>query len=78
MHKVPNCANMILDFLGERERLPNQSRNTLPNRAIKSLDMIRFPGFFSDRMMPFFGKNAVIGFPEIRIADRPFLVYDRQ
>lgn len=70
MNKVPNSANMISQFLREGQGFSDQARNPLSEGTVKALDMIRLPGFLTNRSMAVGGDDVFVGRPKIGIADR--------
>jgi len=52
MHKVPNCSDMIAQFLGERQGFPYQTSHPLSQGVVEALNIAGFPRFFSNRTMP--------------------------
>ena len=51
MHKVPNCTNMVTQFLRERQGFTNQSPHSLPQRVVESLNITGFSRFFANGPM---------------------------
>ena len=48
INKVLDGADVIAEFLGERERGTYEPRDALPQRAVKPLDMIGLAGQLGD------------------------------
>jgi len=53
MDKIPDCPNVIFNFLGKRKCFSNQARNALAHCIVKALDMVGFPTFFANCFVTF-------------------------
>ena len=53
MNEHPYCPDVIHELLRERQRLPHQSRNPLPQRVVHSFYIARQAAIFADSNMPF-------------------------
>jgi hypothetical protein len=49
-------------FLGKRQCFTDQAREALPQRVMKALDMIGFPRFLRDRLVPLRRNHTGVGF----------------
>ncbi len=58
---------MIVSLLGKRQRTANQTRDTLPERVVKPLDVRGFTGQFADRMVLRSGNDTDIDHILVRI-----------
>lgn len=54
--------------LGERQRLADKSRYSLPQGVVPSLDMSRLPRVFTTSSVLVIRDDLLIGLPEIRVA----------
>ena len=59
--------NMIGEFLGKGERLPDQPRDPLSQRAVESLDVISYPLLLFDDSMLLCFNHTLIRTPAIGI-----------
>ena len=59
--------NMIGEFLGKGERLPDQPRDPLSQRAVESLDVISYPLLLFDDSMLLCFNHTHISLPSICI-----------
>ena len=78
MNEVPDGANVISQLFRKRERFSDEPGNTLTQRTIKSLDMIRLAAVFAYSVVPLGGKDQRIRGPEISITDRRLAIKKRQ
>lgn len=51
LHKVPDRADVIAQFLRERQGFPHQSSNSLPEGVIESFDGAGLARFLADCSM---------------------------
>jgi hypothetical protein len=68
----------MLHFFGERERLPDQPGDALPERGVEPLEMIRFAGLVRDRLVSCRRDHALIHLVLIRLEYRLLPVDRRQ
>jgi hypothetical protein len=69
MNKVPNGTHVILQIFGERETLPNQTRNPLTQGIVESFNMISLTSLFANSTMTFTGNYCFVRLPKIGISD---------
>ena len=69
---------MIIIIFGKRKCFSDRSRNTLPECAVESFDMIRLSGFLSGGSVPVFRYNLLICLQKIRITDCTLTVNTRK
>ena len=74
MDEIPDCANVIVLFLGEGQCSANQPPNALTKGVIDALNMGCFAALLTDRTMAPGRKDTNIGLPEVAIADRTLAV----
>ena len=77
MNKEPYSADVVFDFLGERQRFSHQSGNSLTKSVVQAFDMVGLSTFFTDGVMALAGENTGIGRPEIRVADCALTIHRR-
>ena len=63
-------ADVICQRLGKRERLSDQTRYSLSQRAVKPLDVIGFAAVLFDHLMLLFRNDTSIRLPAICIESR--------
>ena len=69
---------MIIIISGKRKCFSDRSRNTLPECASESFDMIRLSGFLSGGSVPVFRYDIFICFQKIRMTDSALTVNTRK
>jgi hypothetical protein len=65
-NEVFDGADVMRQFLEERERLAHQTKNALPQRVIEAFDVIGFAGFLRDGSVPLRWNHPCVGFILIR------------
>ena len=69
-NEILDGADVICQLLGKRERLPDQTKYPLSQRAIKPLDMIGYAAMLVDNPMLLFFNHTLIRLPAICIENR--------
>lgn len=69
MHKTPNGADMVFQFLRERQGFAHQPRDALAQGTVEAFDVIRFASFLTACAMTFGRENGGIGRPKISVGD---------
>ena len=66
-NEILDGADMIGEFLGKRERVSDQPRYPLSQRAVESIDVIGYPLLLFDDSMLLLWNDTFIGLPSICI-----------
>ena len=74
MDEIPDRANVIVEFLGEGQRLANQPRNSLTKGVVDALNMGCLAALLAESTMALGRQHANIGLPQVTIADRTLAV----
>ena len=69
MGKIPDRANLIVDFLRERQHLAHQTADPLAQGVIQSLTMARLTAILADWPMALRRQHTGIGIPKIARTD---------
>ena len=77
MNEHPYCPDVIHELLRERQRLPHQSRNPLPQRVVHSFYIARQAAIFADSNMPFARNDVDVGLPVVGVDLCTWSVYSR-
>lgn len=67
MDEIPDGCFMMVEFLRERKRLPDEPGNTLAKGVVETLDVAGFTRIFADGLIAFGWQDAGISVPEIRM-----------
>lgn len=62
MDKEPDCGDMVLQLLRERERLADKPTNALPERTVKAFGTL---GSFSFAVVPVSEYNRLVSSSEV-------------
>ena len=74
MDEIPDRANVIVEFLGEGQRLANQPPNSLTKGVVDALNMGCLAALLAESTMAFGRQDAAVGFPVIALTDRTLSV----
>ena len=69
-NEILDGSDVICQFLGEGKRLSDQTRHSLSQRAVESLDVIGFTAMFFDHLILLFWNDTRIRLPAICIESR--------
>lgn len=67
MNEQPDRPDMVLELLGERQGLPHQSGNPLPQGVVQALDITRQAAVFAHGLMSFARNHRDVGLPKIGV-----------
>ena len=65
--EILDGTDMMSQLLGERQRFPDQTRDTLPQRVIEALDVLGSPGVLRDGFMLLRRNDTAISVVLIRV-----------
>jgi len=74
MDEIPDCANAIVQFLGEGQGFANQPPDPQAQRVVDALNTVGLAALLPDRTMVFGRQDADLGFPQVAIIDRTLSV----
>jgi len=78
MDNIPDCPTMMFDLFRERQRLPHQAADPLPERVVQALDMACLAAFLAYRTLPFRRQHAGVRIPAIAGTDRTLAIHGGQ
>ena len=65
--EIPDCSDVMLDFLGKRQSCTHQPGDALTERIVKPLDVIGFTRLLRDGFVLLGWDHAFVNFVLIRI-----------
>lgn len=78
MDEIPNRTNVIVQLFRKGQRFAHQPPNSLPQRVVDALDMVRLAAVLADGTMPFGRKHFPIRLPEVAVADGALPIHGGQ